>query len=136
MKDEDQFLEMQTALSPTCAQRGKYKGRCLNGRVAASLASSVLLRTSHGVWNCSLMTLSLKMNSLRGWPHGPVVRFVSSAAGSPVFHQFESWVRTWHRSLSHAGAASHMPQLEGPTTKNIQLCDGELWGEKGKKKNL
>ena len=27
-----------------------------------------------------------------------------------------------------------MPQLEGPTTKNIQLCTGGLWGEKGKKK--
>ena len=22
-----------------------------------------------------------------------------------------------------------MPQLEGPTTKNIQLCTGGLWGE-------
>ena len=26
-----------------------------------------------------------------------------------------------------------MPQLEGPTTKNIQLCTGGLWEEKGKK---
>ena len=26
-----------------------------------------------------------------------------------------------------------MPQLEGPTMKNIQLCTGGLWGEKGKK---
>ena len=34
---------------------------------------------------------------------------------------------------NHAEAASHMPQLEGPTTKNIQLCTGGLWGEKGKK---
>ena len=25
-----------------------------------------------------------------------------------------------------------MPQLEGPTTKNIQLCTGGLWGEKVK----
>ena len=29
-------------------------------------------------------------------------------------------------------AASHTPQLEGPTTKNTQLCTGGLWGEKGK----
>ena len=34
-----------------------------------------------------------------------------------------------------------MPQLEGPTTENIQLCTGGLWGEEGKiksffKKNL
>ena len=36
-------------------------------------------------------------------------------------------------ALSHAEVASHMPQLEGPTTKNIQLCTGGLWGEKGEK---
>ncbi|XP_070085702.1 uncharacterized protein [Equus caballus] len=35
--------------------------------------------------------------------------------------------------LSHAEAASDMPQLEEPTTKNIQLFTGGLWGEKGKK---
>ena len=29
-----------------------------------------------------------------------------------------------------------MPQLEGPTTKNIQLCTGGFWGEKGKIKSL
>ena len=26
-----------------------------------------------------------------------------------------------------------MPQLEGPTTKNIQLCTGGIWGGKKKK---
>ena len=29
-----------------------------------------------------------------------------------------------------------MPQLEGPTTKNTQLCTRGLWGEKGKIKSL
>ena len=29
-----------------------------------------------------------------------------------------------------------MPQLEAPTTENIQLCTGGLWGEKGKIKSL
>ena len=29
-----------------------------------------------------------------------------------------------------------MPQLEGPTTKNVQLCTGGLWREKGKNKIL
>ena len=53
-----------------------------------------------------------------------------------MFHRFESWARTWHRSSGHAEAASHMPQLEGPTTKNIQLCTGGLWGEKGEIKSL
>ena len=41
--------------------------------------------------------------------------------------------RTLHCSSDHTEAVSHMPQLEGPTTKNIQLCTGGLWGEKGKK---
>ena len=31
-----------------------------------------------------------------------------------------------------AEAASHLPQLEGPTTKNMQLCTGGLWGENRK----
>ena len=70
----------------------------------------------------------------RGWPCGRVVKFVRSTAGGPVFRWFESWARIWHCSSSHAEAASHMPQLEGPTTKNIQLCTGGLWGEKGKNK--
>ena len=29
-----------------------------------------------------------------------------------------------------------MPQLEGPTAKNTQLCTGGLWGEKVKIKSL
>ena len=29
-----------------------------------------------------------------------------------------------------------MPQLEGSTTKNTQLCTEGLWGEKGKIKSL
>ena len=51
-----------------------------------------------------------------------------------MFRGFESWARTWHCSSDHAEAASHMPQLEEPTTKNTQLCTGGLWGEKGKNK--
>src|SRR3712207_7037461 len=57
-----------------------------------------------------------------------------STADGPVFRWFESWARTWHCSSDHAEAASHMPQLEEPTTKNTQLCTGGLWGEKGKNK--
>ena len=63
-----------------------------------------------------------------------MVKFARSAAGGPVFHWFESRAQTWHCSSNHAEAVSHMPQLEGPTTKNIQLCTGGLWGEKGKNK--
>ena len=75
----------------------------------------------------------LKIDLARGWLRGRVVEFVRSAAGGPVFCWFESWVRTWHCSSNHAEAASHMPQLKGPTAKNIQLCTRGLWGEKGKK---
>ena len=71
---------------------------------------------------------------LRGRPRGRVVKFARSTAGGPVFRRFESWARTWHHSSSHAEAASHMTQLKGPTTKNIQLCTRGFWGEKGKKK--
>ena len=73
-----------------------------------------------------------------GWPRGRVVKFTRSAAGGPVFRQFESWARTWHCSSDHAEAASHMPQLEEPTTKNNEeyttMYQGGLWGEKGKNK--
>ena len=59
---------------------------------------------------------------------GPATEWLSSRAplqAGPVFCWFESWARTWQCSSSHAEAASHMPQLEGPTMKNIQLC---TWG--------
>src|SRR3712207_1148301 len=77
---------------------------------------------------------SIKIGPSWGWPRGRVVKFARSAAGGPVFRRFESWARTWHCSSDHAEAASHMPQLEEPTTKNAQLCTGGLWGEKGKNK--
>ena len=82
----------------------------------------------------TLLELPDLKNENRGWPRGRVVKFVCSAGGGPVFHWFEFWARTWHCSSNHAEAASHMPQLEGPTTKNIQLCTRGLWGEKGKNK--
>ena len=50
---------------------------------------------------------------------GPVAEWLSSHASlqGPGFRWFESWARTWHHSSGHAEAESHMPQLEGPTTK-------------------
>ena len=61
---------------------------------------------------------------------GPMAEWLSSRASLQVAQCFFG---SSHCSLNHAEAASHMPQLEGPTTKNIQLCTGGLWGEKGKK---
>ena len=57
-----------------------------------------------------------------------------STAGSPVFRQFESWARTWHCSSSHAEAASHVPQLEGPT-KDTTMYRGALGRKRKKKKD-
>ena len=70
--------------------------------------------------------------SILGWPCGQVVKFARSASAAPGFCQFESWAQTWHCSSSHAEVASHMPQLEGPTTKNTQLCTRGLWEKKAK----
>ena len=50
--------------------------------------------------------------------------------GGPEFQGFKSWARTWHCSSGHAGAASHVPQLEGPTA----MYRGAL-GEQGKLKS-
>ena len=55
-----------------------------------------------------------------GLPHGWVVKFAHSTSAAPG-----SWVRTWHRSSGHVEVASHMPQLEGPTTM--------YWGDLGRK---
>ncbi|XP_070093568.1 protein phosphatase 1M isoform X11 [Equus przewalskii] len=70
----------------------------------------------------------------RGRPHGRVVKF-THCCGSPGFHWFGYWVPTWHHSSGHAEAASHMPQPEGPTTKNTQLCTRGIWEKKEKKKS-
>ena len=42
----------------------------------------------------------------------------------------------WHHSSGHAQAASHMPQLEGPTTRMYNYVLGGIWGEKAKKKKI
>ena len=71
---------------------------------------------------------------MRGWPRGRVVKFAHSVAGGTVFRWFESWARTWHCSSDHAEVASHMPQLEGPTTKYTTIPGG--FGEKKEKNKI
>ena len=53
----------------------------------------------------------------------------------PRVSQVRSWVQTGHHSPGHTDVASHMTQLEGPTTKiyNYVLRG---FGEKKQKKNL
>ena len=71
----------------------------------------------------------------RGWPCGQVVEFTLSAAGGPVFCWFESWARTRLCSSSHAEAASHISQIEGPQRG---ICNYALggFGEKKEKNKI
>ena len=73
-----------------------------------------------------------------GMGAGPVSKWLSSHAQlqRPGIRGFESRAQTRHRSSSHAEVASHVPQLKGPTTKDTQLCTGELWEKKGKIKSF
>ena len=80
-------------------------------------------------WN-----LKKKKRTSRGQPRGQVVKFTCSAAGGPVFRCFKSWAWTRYHSSSHAEEASHMPQLEGPTTKEYTTMYWEDLGEKKQEK--
>ena len=82
-------------------------------------SSGVSQHTSYNYWNTH-----------QGRPRGQVVKFPRSAYGGPGFG---SWARTWYCSLGHVEAASHMPQLEGPTTKIYNYVLGGF-GEKKQKK--
>ena len=77
--------------------------------------------------------ISFKITRSRGRPRGPAVKFLCSTWAAPGFRRFGSWVQTWHRSPGHVEAASHLPQLEGPTTKIYIYVLGGL-GRKSKKK--
>ena len=91
-----------------------------------------------GIWLPNRLSfiycLHLKVVSSRGQPHGWVVKLAHSAAGGPVFWQFKAWAQTWYYSSSHAEAVSHMPQLEGSTTKIYNHVPGGF-GEKKEKEN-
>ena len=69
-----------------------------------------------------LQKLALKTKH-QGRPHGRVVKLARSASAA---QGFPGWI------LGVDMAPLIKPQLEGPTTKNIQLCTGGLGGEKGK----
>ena len=66
------------------------------------------------------MAVQLSSHALLRWPRVSQVQILG-ADMAPLIKPSE--------------AASHMSQLEGPTTKNIQLCTRGLWGEKGKIKS-
>ena len=69
-----------------------------------------------------------------GRPHGPVVKFARSASLAQGFASSDPGCE--HGTTRHrAEAASHMPQLEGPTTKNTQLCTG-VFGEKKRENKI
>ena len=66
-----------------------------------------------------------------------MVKFVRSASAAQGFAGSDPGCgpSTTHQAML-AEAASHMPQIEGRTTKTIQRCTRGLWGEKGQNKNL
>ena len=69
---------------------------------------------------------------------GPVAKWLSSSAllqAAQGFAGSDPGRGTWHRSSGHAEAASHMSQLEGPTTKIYNyVLGGERFGEKNQEK--
>ena len=64
----------------------------------------------------------------------PVAEWLSSHA--PLWRPRVSPVSPWHLSSSHAEVASHMPQLEGPTTKTYNYVLGRFGEKKAEKKKL
>ena len=66
----------------------------------------------------------------------PVAEWLSLGLhlGGPRFRRFRSWAQTWHRSSGHAEAASHMPRLEGATTKIYNYVLGAFGEKKQEKK--
>ena len=65
------------------------------------------------------------------WPSGYLCVLCFS---SPGFRQFRSWAQTQQHSSSHAEAASHIAELEEPTTRIYNYVLGGF-GEKKKKKS-
>ena len=69
----------------------------------------------------------------RGQPLGPR-GFLPLRYGGPGFHQFGSWVRTWHRSSGHSEVASHIAQPEALTTRIYIYVLGGLGRRRRRKK--
>ena len=66
-------------------------------------------------------------------PHGRVVKFAPSTSAAQGFTGSDPG-RAWHCSLGHVEAASHIPQLEGPTTKTYNYALGRFGEKKSEKK--
>ena len=75
--------------------------------------------------------MDLKSQS-QGHPHGRVVKFMRSTFGAQGFAASDPGCRHGAARLGHAGAASHMPQLEGPTTKIYNHVPGGFGGKRKK----
>ena len=107
--------------------------------ISIVLITKIKCGHQHGLRNETFWLVSsssFKNPILQGPALWPSVWVRALCFGGRGFRWFESWAQTWHSSSGHARAACHMPQLEGPTTKNTQLCTGGALGEKGKIKSL
>ena len=81
----------------------------------------------------------MKTNSVRsrkgGWPLGRVVKFKGSTSAAQDFAGLDPGCRHGTAHQGHAEVASHMPQLEGPTTKiNNYVLEGFGENKQEKKK--
>ena len=75
------------------------------------------------------------MNKKKPWgrPRGRVAKFARSASMAQGFASLDPG--NGHGTMSgHAEAASHMPQLEGPTTRIYNYVLGDFGEKKGEKK--
>ena len=77
-----------------------------------------------------------KSVDMQSRPRDRVVKFMLSASVAQGFAGSDSGRGHGTAHQATVEAASHMPQMEGPTTKNIKLCTRGLWGEKGKIKSF
>ena len=93
------------------------------------------LLLSMSVYTCYSSTEIIKMYNIWGWPRGCVVKFGCSASLAQGFPGLDPGHRysTAHQAMLRR--ASHMPQLEGPTTRIYNYVPGAL-ERKRKNKNL
>ena len=64
-----------------------------------------------------------------------MVKFVCSASAAQGFTGSDpGWAQTWPCSLGHVEAVSHIPQLEGPTTRISKYVLGGFGEKKQEKK--
>ena len=102
------------------------RANCCNQN--SKMAVNISVSGVHTMYNSFPLRMSRTGAAL--WPSG-YVRMLH--CGSSGIHRFGSWAWTWHHSSGHTGVASHVPQLEGPTTKRYNHVLGGFREKKSRK---